>query len=109
MPGFDDHEKSARRIASTFDDQRVTHFFDPFPAHRAGKAFAEGRITRGPAWDIYFFYKKGQEWKDAIPEVAEWMHQLGGGERADANKFRTGQGLVRQLHSAMSKLTGSDR
>ena len=109
MPGFNDNEKSARRIAATFDDRRVKHFFDPFPAHRAGKAFAEGRVSRGPAWDIYFFYKKGQEWKDAVPEAAEWMHQLGGGERADARKFKAGQDLVKQLHESMRELTGAGR
>lgn len=107
MPGFKDNKQSARRIAGSFDDPRVKHFYDPFPAHRVGKAFAKNRVFRGPAWDIYFFYKKGEEWKDSPPEPAEWMHQLGGGDRADATKFKTGAGLVEQLHEAMHKVTGA--
>ena len=109
MPGFDGNEKTARRIAATFDDRRVKHFFDPFPVHRAGKEFAKGMVKHGPAWDIYFFYEKGDEWKDALPEPTEWMHQLGGGQRADATKFRTGQDLVRQLREAMYKATVAAR
>ena len=108
MPGFNDNERTARKIAGSFSDARVEHFFDPFPAHLVGKAFASGRITQGPAWDIYFFYKKGQSWSDGPPEPVEWMHQLGGGGRADATKFRTGQGLVDQLHEAMHTVTGAN-
>ncbi len=107
MPGFNDNEQTARMIAGSFVDPRVKHFYDPFPAHLVGKAFALGRISRGPAWDIYFFYKKGQEWTDGSPEPAEWMHQLGGGGRADAGKFQTGQDLIDQLHKAMHQVTGA--
>ena len=84
MPGFNDNERTAQKIAGTFSDPRVKHFYDPFPAHLVGKAFAKGRISRGPAWDIYFFYKKGQEWNDAPPDPAEWMHQLAYGRRLRA-------------------------
>ena len=108
MPGFNDNEATSRKIAASFSDPRVKHFYDPFPAHLVGKAFAEGRISRGPAWDIYFFYKKGQEWTDGPPEPAEWMHQLSGGKRADATKFHSGQDLVNQLHEAMHKVTGAE-
>lgn len=108
MPGFRDNEKTARRIAGTFDDSRVKHFYDAFPAHLAGKAFGEGRISRGPAWDIYFYYDKNQEWTNALPEPVEWMHQLGGGDRADATKFRAGSDLVEQLHEAMHSVTGAE-
>ena len=107
MPGFNDNEKTAHSIAGSMDDPRVKHFYDPFPAHVVGNAFAQGRISRGPAWDIYFFYKKGQEWTDGPPEPAEWMHQLGGGGRADATKFHSGQGLIDQLHEAMHQVTGA--
>ena len=108
MPGFNDNEQAARRIAGSFSDPRVKHFYDPFPAHLVGKAFANGRISRGPAWDIYFFYKKGQSWTDGPPDAVEWMHQLGGGGRADAAKFQTGQGLVDKLHEAMHQVTGAE-
>ena len=108
MPGFNDNEQTARRIAGSFVDSRVKNFYDPFPAHVVGKAFAEERVSRGPAWDIYFFYKRGQEWTDGPPEPAEWMHQLGGKGRADATKFETGQGLIDQLHESMHKVTGAE-
>ena len=108
MPGFNDNERTARRIAGTFSDRRVKHFYDAFPAHLAGKAFAAGRISRGPGWDIYFFYKKGQEWNDAPPAPADWMHQLGGGGRADESKFHSGAGLVEHLHETMHSVTGAE-
>ncbi len=107
MPGFNDNERTSRKIAGSFLDPRVRHFYDPFPAHLVGKAFARGRISRGPAWDIYFFYEKGQEWKDVPPEPAEWMHQLGGGGRADASKFHSGTDLVDTLHETMHKVTAA--
>ena len=108
MPGFNDNEQTAKRIAGTMIDPRVRHFYDPFPDHRAGKAFAKGLLKGGPAWDIYFFYQKGAEWKDNPPGPTEWMHQLGGGGRADATHFHSGQDLVDKLHEAMHTVTGED-
>ena len=110
MPGFNDNETTARNIASTFTDARVRHFYDAFPAHVAGKAFAEGRIPskRGPAWDIYFFYSDKDVWTDGPPEPTAWMHQLGGIGRADAAKFRSGDDLVTHLHAAMHLVTGQE-
>ncbi len=106
MPGFNDNEKTARKIAGTIEDKRVKHFYDPFPAHLAGKTFGKGLTKRGPAWDIYFFYDKGQEWTDGPPKPAEWMHQLGGAG-ADASKFHSGTDLVDQLHETMHKVTAA--
>lgn len=108
MPGFNDNETTARRIAGTFEDSRVKHFYDPFPEHRAGKGFAKGLLDGGPAWDIYFFYEKGAEWKTDPPAPTRWMHQLGGGSRADAKHFFSGQGLVDKLHEAMHEVTGAE-
>ena len=108
MPGFNDNETTARKIAASLDDPRVRHFYDPLATHRAGKAFAEGIIQQGagPAWDIYFFYKPGKTWDDQPPQPDEWMHQLGGGRRADATRFHAGQDLIEQLHKAMHEVTG---
>lgn len=110
MPGFNDNERTAGEIARTFDDSRVRHFYDAFPAHVAGKAFAKGIIKegRGPAWDIYFFYKKSVAWADGPPSPTEWMHQLSGGKRADAKHFHTGEDLVNALHEAMHAATGDE-
>ncbi len=107
MPGFNDNETTARKIAGTIEDKRVKHFYDPFPAHLAGKAFGKGLIKRGPAWDIYFFYHKGQEWTDDPQQPAEWMHQLGGAG-ADESKFHAGTDLVEQLHETMHKVTAAE-
>ena len=108
MPGFNDTERTAAQIAATFTDSRVRHYYDPLPAHLAGRAFAQGIIAegRGPAWDIYFFYEKGRVWKDRPPTPDVYMHQLGGGRRAPADHFRSGDKLVAGLRDAMRDLTG---
>ncbi|MCH7591349.1 MAG: hypothetical protein IH989_01025 [Planctomycetes bacterium] len=108
MPGFNDNQTTAGEAASTFNDPRVRHFYDSFPKHAAGKAFAEGHVTpnRGPAWDIYFFYNEGPEWVDGPPEPTAWMHQLSGGERADPDRFHTGDDLIAHLHAATHLITG---
>ncbi len=110
MPGFNDNEKTAGAIAQTLNDPRVRHYYDPASAHRAGRAFAKGLIAEGagPAWDIYFFYKKGALWGDEPPPPTAWMHQLGGRRRADPNHFHTGEDLVKELHDAMHHITGED-
>lgn len=110
MPGFNDNETTAGLIAQTMSDPRVRHFYDPLATHHAGKAFAKGLLTKGagPAWDIYFFYKKGVEWRDGPPSPTEWMHQLGGGRRADPAHFHSGDDLVSALHETMHKVTGDN-
>lgn len=108
MPGFDDNLTTAGHAASTLGDPRVQHFYDAFPKHTAGKAFANGFIApnRGPAWDIYFFYEEGKLWTDAPPVPIAWMHQLGGGQRAEEAHFQTGDDLVEHLHAATHLITG---
>ncbi len=111
MPGFNDDERTAHAMAQTLRDSRVRHFYDPFDTHRAGKAFAKEflREGTGAAWDIYFFYERGVIWEDRPPAPAEWVHQLGGGRRADPERFRTGEDLINGLHDAMQRLMGEDR
>ena len=108
MPGFNDNPSTAGDTASTFNDPRVRHFYDAYPKHVAGKVFAEGLIApaQGPAWDIYFFYNKGMEWESKPPEPTAWMHQLGGGGRADPDRFHTGDDLINRLHAAMHLVSG---
>jgi hypothetical protein len=111
MPGFNDDERTARAMAQTLRDPRVRHFYDPFDTHRAGKAFAKEvlREGMGPAWDIYLFYERGMTWVDRPPAPVEWVHQLGGGRRADPERFRTGEDLINELHDAMQRLRGEGR
>ena len=108
MPGFNDNEQTAGAIAATIDDPRVAHFYDPMATHLAGKAFAEGVVRRGPAWDIYFFYDKGLTWTDHPPKATELTHQLGGNVRADPDRFRSGLGLADELHELTHKVTGAE-
>ena len=101
-----DNLAAARKIARTIQDPRVRHFHDPRASHLAGAAFAKGLIRRGPAWDIYLFYDKEAAWTDGPPKPVEWWHQLGGGDRADPDRFSAGV-LDERLHESMHKVTGA--
>lgn len=101
-----DNAAAAEQIAATIRDQRVGHFHDPRSNRLAGKAFANGLVRTGPAWDIYLFYEKGAQWADAPPRPIEWWHQLGGGDRADAKRFAAGV-LEEKLHESMHAVTGA--
>lgn len=106
MPGFNDNLETAAAIASTITDPRVRHFYDPFPSHLAGKAFARDVIStgRGSAWDIYLFYGEDAVWDEYPPAPAAFTHQLSGGIRADAERFRTGDALVSELRNLMLQM-----
>ena len=98
-----DNEGAARKSSAIFKDEpRVRQFYDP--NQRTGRAFARGLLNKGGgvAWDIYLYYDKDALWQDTLPEPVEWFHQLGGGRRADANKFRPGD----KLTAALKKATG---
>ncbi len=58
----------------------------------------------GPAWDVYMFYKPGDEWLDRPPRPSDWVHQLGDGRRADPARFRPGEHLVRALYEITRRL-----
>ena len=85
-----DNLAAAENMAASIRDPSVVHYFDLRRAHLAGDAFANGTICEGagPAWDVYFFYDKDAEWKDAPPKPVEWWHQLSGGKRADPTRKR---------------------
>ncbi len=105
MPGFNDNQRSAKKIARLLVDPRVAQFFDPVKTHLAGNAFGKGIVKdgRGPAWDMYFFYKPGAVWEDGPPKPDVYMHQLGGG-RASGKFFRTGKDLVNGLEDTLRGL-----
>lgn len=57
-------------------DDRARHYWD-----------AEGKLKLAyqrvmkidkPAWDVYYAYGRGAEWKREPPEPDYWMHQLRG-------------------------------
>ncbi len=66
-----DNAAAARQSAKNLSDPRVRHFHDPRRTHRAGKAFAKGLLYDGggPAWDVYLFYGKGDQWKDRFVAI----------------------------------------
>jgi len=98
----DDTEASAKKSASMFNDPRVHHFFDS--DKHSGKAIANRLGWTGKvAWDIYLFYEAGVEWANTAPQPAYWMHQLKDSWAHKAH-FRTGDGLVKELLNAMTKL-----
>lgn len=105
-----DNAEAASKTALMVQDSRVRQFHDPRGKKLAGKAFAEELIEkdRGPAWDIYMFYKKGDEWNNKPPVPVEYMHQLSGGQRADPKFFFTGEELIRRLHETMHDVTGEE-
>ena len=100
LPG--DSEQTAKKAAKMFRDHRVVHFYDS--NKRSGKAIANslgwtGKVT----WDIYLFYEPGVEWTKTPPRPIYWMHQLKD-SWADREHFRTGDGLIKELLNAMTKL-----
>ena len=97
-----DSEQTAKKAAELFTDDRVHHFYDPIKS--SGKAIANRLGWNGQvAWDIYLFYEAGAEWANTAPQPAYWMHQLKD-SWADQTHFRTGDGLVRELLNAVTKL-----
>lgn len=102
-----DNAEAATKSATIFDDPRVTQFHDP--DRKSGFAIAKDLLyeNAGPAWDIYLYYDKDAQWTDAPPKPIEWVHQLGGGRRADEARFTPGQKLVDSLHQLTAKVTAS--
>ena len=101
-----DNAEAAAKSAKIFDDPRVRQFHDPRATRLAGKAFAHGLIRKGAgvAWDIYMFYDLDARWDEIPPKPIDWMHQLGGGGRADPERFHSGDELVSELHESMGRL-----
>jgi hypothetical protein len=102
----EDNEAAARQSSQIIRDARVWHYHDP--GRLVGSAIAGELLLdgAGPAWDIYLFYPPGRAWHEHPPQPATWMHQLGGGKRADPARFRPGELLVRGLYETMQRLVG---
>lgn len=77
---------------------QVEQFHDP--NRLAGKAAADSLGARGQvAWDMYLFYGSDAEWGARPPRPLNWVHQLGGRDWADTEKYRWGDGLTQSLLS----------
>ena len=83
-------------------DKRFQHFYDQDQI--AGKEIASSIGWDGHvAWDIYLFYARYADWNNAPPAPKSWLHQLKD-SWADKEHFHTGDGLVKELLNAMTKL-----
>ena len=104
-----DNEEAATKSSAIFADPRVTQFHDP--DRKSGFAIAKDLLyeNAGPAWDIYLYYDKNAQWADAPPKPMDWVHQLGGGRRADPARFRPGQRLVDALRESTGKILSGNK
>lgn len=90
FPG--DSAKAAEEATELVLDKRALHFWDGSGA--LGKQY--GKVVQLPnakkfAWDVYFVFEPGTEWKADPPMPSYWMHQLGGretGNLLDGDRFR---------------------
>ena len=97
-----DSRKAAEVSAGTFNDPRVSQFYDP--RQRSGRAVADSLGWHGRvAWDIYLFYNAGNKWNETPPAPEYWMHQLTD-PWANPDRLRTGEDLVRELEGSMKTL-----
>ena len=85
-----DTAESALSAESLLPDSRVVHYWDD--DRSLGTLYGQSLpLPRGKklAWDVYFVYAPGVEWRTQPPMPTEWMHQLGKGARAlDGGKLR---------------------
>ena len=104
-----DNAEAATKSSAIFDDPRVKQFHDP--DRKSGYVIAKDLLyeNAGPAWDIYLYYDKDAQWADAPPKPVDWVHQLGGGRRADAARFRPGQRLVDALRESTGKILSAEK
>ena len=104
-----DNEEAATKSSAIFDDPRVKQFHDP--DRQSGYAIAKDLLydNAGPAWDIYLYYDKDAQWTDQPPKPVDWVHQLGGGRRAEAARFRPGQRLVDALRESTGKVVSGKK
>lgn len=71
----EDNEETANSSAGIFQGQPIQQFHDP--NRLLGKTIAESLGgDHAIAWDVYLFYDKGSEWKEALPALLDWAHQL---------------------------------
>lgn len=73
-----DQESSVPAAMKRLPDERVTFFWDG--KGDLGQSYARIlKLPEGqPAWDVYFAFNRGVEWKDESPAPDYWMHQLHG-------------------------------
>ena len=79
-------------------DERATHYWDG--EQHLGQLYGEIielPIGRDLAWDIYFVFDEGVEWRSRAPSPVAWAHQLAMDERhlRDGDRLKTSiEGLL---------------
>ncbi len=87
-----DNRDKAEKAVSTVGDERATHFWDG--TRKIGDRYKD--VLNLPeqvhtAWDVYFAFDRGTEWKEVPPKPDVWMHQLGtldDGKRLNGDELR---------------------
>lgn len=103
----EDSLEAALPSINLLGDNRGRHFYDP--NQLVGREIAESVGWGGHVgWDIYLFYEPGIDWHGSLPKPTCWMHQLKD-EWADADHFRTGKDLKKDLSRSMSVLVNPSR
>ncbi len=70
-----DAKLTVGRATKSFDEPRVTHYWDGENA--LSKAFAPVLGIDQEAWDVYMLYDKGAEWGETPSKPVYWQEQLG--------------------------------
>jgi len=79
-------------------DERVSYFWDG----NGELAQSYARILKlpegQPAWDVYFAFNRGVEWKNGPPSPGYWMHQLHG---QPPERFLKGEKLAEETNKLL--------
>ena len=99
-----DLESTVPAAMTRLPDKRVTFFWDG--KGELGQSYA--RILKlpesQPAWDVYFVFKRGAEWRNESPTPDYWMHQLRG---QPSERYLNGEKLTAETNKLllMKKVT----
>lgn len=84
-----DFEMAVGRATKRLPDERVSHYWDG--RGELVKAYSRvlGLGADETAWDVYFLYGRGEEWKADPPAPGYFMDQVGlpGGQPLDGGKL----------------------
>jgi hypothetical protein len=79
-------------------DERVSYFWNG-PGDLAQTYARILKLPEGqPAWDVYFAFNRGVEWKDEPPVPDYWMHQLHG---QAAERFLNGEKFAEETNKLL--------
>lgn len=71
-----DAEDRVPAATAKIPDERASHYWD----EKGALKLAYQRVMKWdqPAWDVYYVYGRGAEWKGEPPAPDYWQHQLRG-------------------------------